>query len=1418
LADPSIVGSVAESSAGQQTEVRTFLFVDIRGYTRFTVDRGDEAAAQLATKFAALAREMVAVRGGAVIELRGDEALAVFGSARQALRAALELQARFADETAAEPNLPLPAGMGLDAGEAIPVEGGFRGAALNLAARLCSLAGPGEVLASEGVTHLARKTEGLTYLERGMVELKGFVEPVKVIQVIAGAEAPDGQSATHDTPSAVSEMPLPIGGFLGSLPSGPIVARDEEMAAILAAVDTVWDGTGQLVLLGGRQGIGKTRLAQEATLVAHKRGFLIATGRCYEPEQGVPFFPFHEALAMAYSAAPSTIRFQIPRRWPQMAPLLPEQITAPTPDPSADPSEEQQRLIRAVSGFLSAIAQERPVALLFDDLHWADEASLRLLTHLARQTRSRRVLILGTYRDTELRRDHPLDQALRELVREHLVERVAVRRLTAEGTAAMVAATVGEVETSEEFVEFVHRRAKGVPFFVEEILRALGGHYRLVREIGAGGMGRVFQAVDTRNGKAVAAKIMFASKGAEVDAALRFEQEGAVLATLQHPNIVEVYGTFMDEHASCIIMELLEGRSLAEILRHPEGHPEGTRPLDLARIKHVVQQVAAALASAQQRGIVHRDIKPDNIMVLGDDHVKVTDFGIARILRPTATLQTIASTGMTLGTPHYMSPEQIDGRKVDGRADIYGLGAVLYQLVTGRPPFEGDDPLTIAFKHINETAQPPRKVRPGVPRDWEALILKMLAKDPAQRFQTATALEAAISGLSTEDTRKAASAQPATLAREQTPTPRRSLLRVLTPPPRHDADRIKQVVGGEAMLPLPQDDGERIAEAPAPGTPRIQERVLHLLSAHPLVSAGVAVLVFALAAIWFVRGSQSSGPPAHRTPIAIFEAQPSGTFQNPDGVALDRQGNVYVVDQTTDRIQKLGSTGEPLAQWGGPGKGPGQFSGPAAVAVDRQGNTYVTDTNNSRIQKLSPTGQPLKEWGQPGAAPGQFSNPFGIALDGNGNIYVADNGNHRIQKLSPSGQPLAQWHGGFQYLVGLAVDAAGNVYATDSGSGRILKLSPAGRVVRHWIMRASGSGQLVGPSGVAVDARGNVYAVDQVNSLVEKFSSGGAFLTSWGKKGALPGEFQGPQGLAVDTHGNVYVADSGNHRVQLLSPPGRPLTYWSGTGAGTGLFQAPAGLAVDRHGSIIAADGSSNGLIYKLTASGEPDPRWRTGGAVSKPYVYGGVAADRQGNVYVADNLNGSILKLSSTGERLATWTQAPGGSPFNAPSGLALDAAGNIYVADTGNDHIVKLSPTGKPLQSWGSAGTGCVNGVHFAGPESVALDAAGDMYVVDSGNNAVQKLSPTGDCVAQWGAPGSGDGQFKAPSAIAVDRQGNVYVADTGNNRIQEFSSNGSFVAKWGTKGSLPGQFRSPGGVTVDAQDHIYVADTDNHRIQKI
>jgi WD40 repeat protein/class 3 adenylate cyclase len=187
---PSTTVSPAADSGQSVSEIRIFLIADVRGYTRYTQERGDEAAARLAARFAAVSREGVENAGGSVIELRGDEALAVFSSPRQALRAAIELQARFVEETTTEPTLPLPVGIGLDAGEAVPVEGGYRGAPLNVAARLCALAAPGEVLVTQEVVHLARRVDGVRFLDQGPSRLKGIEHPVHVVKVVVETANP----------------------------------------------------------------------------------------------------------------------------------------------------------------------------------------------------------------------------------------------------------------------------------------------------------------------------------------------------------------------------------------------------------------------------------------------------------------------------------------------------------------------------------------------------------------------------------------------------------------------------------------------------------------------------------------------------------------------------------------------------------------------------------------------------------------------------------------------------------------------------------------------------------------------------------------------------------------------------------------------------------------------------------------------------------------------------------------------------------------------------------------------------------------------------------------------------------------------------------------------------------------------------
>ena len=220
--------AVVGTAGTQDAQIRTFLIADVRGYTVFTQERGDEAAARLAMKFAAVAREVVESRGGTVVELRGDEALVVFDSARQAIRASIDLQRRFVDETVADPALPLPVGVGQDAGEAVAVDGGFRGGVLNLAARLCSIAGPAEILASREVVHLARKVEGVAYVDRGSVRLKGLADPVHVIRLRAeAADVAEDMAFRRALGSAASRLVPAVPGAIVQNPYKGLRAFEE---------------------------------------------------------------------------------------------------------------------------------------------------------------------------------------------------------------------------------------------------------------------------------------------------------------------------------------------------------------------------------------------------------------------------------------------------------------------------------------------------------------------------------------------------------------------------------------------------------------------------------------------------------------------------------------------------------------------------------------------------------------------------------------------------------------------------------------------------------------------------------------------------------------------------------------------------------------------------------------------------------------------------------------------------------------------------------------------------------------------------------------------------------------------------------------------------------------------------------------
>jgi serine/threonine protein kinase/DNA-binding SARP family transcriptional activator len=525
---------------------------------------------------------------------------------------------------------------------------------------------------------------------------------------------------------AVPRPTIPLGRFVGARPDTVLVSRRSEVERVALAVQSIEEGTGSCVLICGEAGVGKTRLAQEAAVVAWDCQYLVAAATATDSARHLPFGLMYDIASVAFHLADTSTRLAASRQWPNFMSLLHE---GPGSDRVGFPDEiNEGLLIRTVTGVISLIARHTPLVILLDDIHRADEGSLRFLDHLVRRTRGTRTAIVATCPYDTLAPDHPVRDLVRQLGRTGLVERIDVQRLSRDDTGRLIASVMGEQLPTEAFLEFVHARTKGNPFFVYRVLESLGGHYRLRQQIGAGGMGQVFGADDMETGQQVAVKIMFARTEADATAMIRFQREALVLSRLAHPNIVKIHDSFVDEYSGFLITELVYGESLQDVMRGGA--------LTLARIQGILLQVLDALECAHGRGIVHHDIKPANILLDSHDRVTITDFGIASLIRP-ANEPSLTTTGMRMGTPLYMAPEQIQGKAVDARSDLYSLGAVLYELVTGRPPFRGPDALSVAMQHHSEAPRAPSIFRGDLPTEWDHLILKLLAKDADQRPHTA---------------------------------------------------------------------------------------------------------------------------------------------------------------------------------------------------------------------------------------------------------------------------------------------------------------------------------------------------------------------------------------------------------------------------------------------------------------------------------------------------------------------------------------------------------------------------------------------------------------------------------------------------------------------------------------------------------
>ncbi|MFG2044048.1 protein kinase [Dactylosporangium sp. NPDC048998] len=384
--------------------------------------------------------------------------------------------------------------------------------------------------------------------------------------------------------------------------------------------------------------------------------------------------------------------------------------------------------------------------------------------------------------------------------------------------------------------------------------RVLSGRYELRSVIGRGGMAEVWQAVDGRLGRPVAVKMLH--DGGSVDPSLpkRFEREARTVARLSHPSIVAVHDVGVDDGTPYLVMELVQGHSLADEL--------AAGPLDPRRAVRIAEQVCDALAAAHDAGVVHRDVKPANILIGDEDRVKVCDFGIARITDRAQTALTAPAT--VIGTSAYMAPEQVLGEPADPRTDLYALGCVLYAMLIGRPPFVADSPVQVAWLQVHEMPVPVAALRPDVPPQLAALVGALLAKRAADRPASAAQVRAALATIAGPARGGATAvlghaAGPATLPHSPGTATLGNAATIRGRAPVRPATRAMPALG----------------EPPAPAPRRGRSATIALVA---LGAVAVAALVFALGTLPGRSGHPAAGPaPAYTTAAPPAEDTSSPT-------------------------------------------------------------------------------------------------------------------------------------------------------------------------------------------------------------------------------------------------------------------------------------------------------------------------------------------------------------------------------------------------------------------------------------------------------------------------------------------------------------------------------------------------------------
>ena len=667
-------------------------------------------------------------------------------------------------------------------------------------------------------------------------------------------------------------------------------------------------------------------------------------------------------------------------------------------------------------------------------------------------------------------------------------------------------------------------------------LLATLSRYEVLRVLGSGGMGIVLMARDVEAGRDVAIKLVRPELVSNLQTVHRFVKEAGHLQKLRHKNVVPVLEVSDRSQGPYFVMPYFEGGSLAQRVRPGE-------PLEANAVLEIARQVAEGLQFAHRRGIIHRDLKPANILLGPGQSACLADFGLARSLFNDSIID--VEREQIEGTAPYMSPGIAAGNAEDTRCDIYAFGALLYEMLTGDPPYAGRSTAEIRKQILAGPPAPIKARTPGADPGLTTVAEGAMARELRDRYADMSDVLADLERI--QQGKKPLG--PHGLVRRVKRTPATIFIPIVVALcalllwsiwPSHTRQVVEStpsVKTNTVPAPLPQSNavqtlpGPVSVPLPAPAEPVPSNTSV----STPPPNEPPAIVAGQLG----VAGSQDG-------------AGATAQFRSPGGIAVDQHGNLLVADTGNHAIRKITPDRIVTTLAGRAGK-PGEIDGlgaearffaPLGIAVDNSDNVYVAEFATDTIRKITPLGAVTTLAGMANVsgsengsgAAGRFRNPWAVAVDSKGDLFISDKSNSTVRKITPwgtvstyAGYPRLEGNtDGFATAArfndphGLAVDSAGNVYVADSANNAVRKIAPTGETTTFYA-------ELSNPESIAVDGFGSIYVTDTEG--LHKISSRGQMinLPTVSLTSGPNGRVAAPSAIAVDALGNLYIADTSNN-------------------------------------------------------------------------------------------------------------------------------------------------------------------------------------------------------------------------------------------------------------------------------------------------